>query len=579
MRVFPFSLVSIEIQGNKFDDPDRIFISMERTFESASTLKEDIRELIPEFYTLPEMFLNKNNLNLTQNKLDSEGKAIIVNDVELPLWCNNLSFNFISELRKNLEKNDLKINKWIDLIFGYLQRGEKAEENHNIFMAQSYENIVKIDKIIDEDERNSLMRLVEVGMTPKQIFRKETAQKNERNQRNWKYIYESKKLFVFSIIIPKYDDLVKKLNENKSINKENKEFIYPKIIKLKCIDSKELLLINEYNNIIRFKYKSNLDKHIIENKEMFQVQNISSEYSPSYTISFKDTPIVLYNNNKYMIKAGFWDGRIEMNSLVLDQKEKTYAKKNYYVKEGPVLLMEITKDEKILICGTKTGCLICFSIEKFSLNLIKKLYSHSDEITSININDNLNMFATSSLDGYINLHILPNFELVRSIKICNTNINSYNENDSEFYYANNVFLSSSPVACVTVFISSKRLFRSFTINGEFIEEIQETNNLNYIKCPIIFNDLDFQDYIIYGTDDGTIKIRKFPHLELINSVCPKEGNEIISMDISKDNKYCYIWLDNNEIFVIKDLYVDSEKDKKRISKIDKEMEQVKEYSD
>ena len=579
MRVFPFSLVSIEIQGNKFDDPDRIFISMERTFESASTLKEDIRELIPEFYTLPEMFLNKNNLNLTQNKLDSEGKAIIVNDVELPLWCNNLSFNFISELRKNLEKNDLKINKWIDLIFGYLQRGEKAEENHNIFMAQSYENIVKIDKIIDEDERNSLMRLVEVGMTPKQIFRKETTQKNERNQRNWKYIYESKKLFVFSIIIPKYDDLVKKLNENKSINKENKESIYPKIIKLKCIDSKELLLINEYNNIIRFKYKSNLDKHIIENKEMFQVQNISSEYSPSYTISSKDTPIVLYNNNKYMIKAGFWDGRIEMNSLVLDQKEKTYAKKNYYVKEGPVLLMEITKDEKILICGTKTGCLICFSIEKFSLNLIKKLYSHSDEITSININDNLNMFATSSLDGYINLHILPNFELVRSIKICNTNINSYNENDSEFYYANNVFLSSSPVACVTVFISSKRIFRSFTINGEFIEEIQETNNLNYIKCPIIFNDLDFQDYIIYGTDDGTIKIRKFPHLELINSVCPKEGNEIISMDISKDNNYCYIWLNNNEIFVIKDLYVDSEKDKKRISKIDKEMEQVKEDSD
>jgi WD40 repeat protein len=384
---------------------------------------------------------------------------------------------------------------------------------------------------------------------------------------------------VFSIIIPKYDDLVKKLNENKSINKENKEFIYPKIIKLKCIDSKELLLINEYNNIIKFKYKSNLDKHIIENKEMFQVQNISSEYSPSYTISSKDSPIVLYNNNKYMIKAGFWDGRIEMNSLVLDQKEKTYAKKNYYVKEGPVLLMEITKDEKILICGTKTGCLICFSIEKFSLNLIKKLYSHSDEITSININDNLNMFATSSLDGYINLHILPNFELVRSIKICNTNINSYNENDSEFYYANNVFLSSSPVACVTAFISSKRLFRSFTINGEFIEEIQETNNLNYIKCPIIFNDLDFQDYIIYGTDDGTIKIRKFPHLELINSICPKEGNEIISMDISKDNKYCYIWLNNNEIFVIKDLYVDSEKDKKRISKIDKEMEHVNEDSD
>ena len=60
----------------------------------------------------------------------------------------------------------------MNAIFGYLQRGEKAEENHNIFMAQSYENMVKIDKISDSNERNALMRLVEVGITPKQILRK-----------------------------------------------------------------------------------------------------------------------------------------------------------------------------------------------------------------------------------------------------------------------------------------------------------------------------------------------------------------------------------------------------------------------
>ena len=96
----------------------------------------------------------------------------------MPPWCNNQSYNFISELRRNLEKNDLNINKWIDLVFGYLQRGEKAEDHHNIFMAQSYENMVKIDKISDVDERNALMRLVEVGITPRQIFKKEYAQTN-----------------------------------------------------------------------------------------------------------------------------------------------------------------------------------------------------------------------------------------------------------------------------------------------------------------------------------------------------------------------------------------------------------------
>ena len=70
-RVFPFSLISLEIHGNKFDDPDRIFMSFERTFETASTLKEDIRELIPEFYTLPEMFLNNPLFNLPGKKFVS----------------------------------------------------------------------------------------------------------------------------------------------------------------------------------------------------------------------------------------------------------------------------------------------------------------------------------------------------------------------------------------------------------------------------------------------------------------------------------------------------------------------------
>ena len=55
-RIFPYSYVTIEIQGQNFDDPDRLFISMSKTFESASSLKDDVRELIPEFYTFPEFF-------------------------------------------------------------------------------------------------------------------------------------------------------------------------------------------------------------------------------------------------------------------------------------------------------------------------------------------------------------------------------------------------------------------------------------------------------------------------------------------------------------------------------------------
>ena len=77
VRIFPFSFVAIEIQGEKFDEPDRIFSSIPKTFESATTLKDDVRELIPEFYFLPELFLNSNNLDLAQNKVNSENELIL----------------------------------------------------------------------------------------------------------------------------------------------------------------------------------------------------------------------------------------------------------------------------------------------------------------------------------------------------------------------------------------------------------------------------------------------------------------------------------------------------------------------
>ena len=570
MRLFPFALVSIEIQGNKFDDPDRIFISLTRTFETASTLKEDVRELIPEFYTLPDMFLNKNNLNLTQDKLDAYGQKVVVHDVELPPWCNNISYNFVSEMRKNLEKNELKINKWIDLIFGSLQRGEKAEENHNIFMAQSYENMVKIDTVVDYDSRNALMRLAEVGITPKQLFKNDTKPKSDKFVAKG-YLFQTQKLFKFPVVCQRQEEITKKLYTNKSINKEYKQEIYSKIIKIKSIGPNELLLLNNLNYLTRLKFKGPPEKLSIEEKIVHQALNISSKYSPSYSISEQKQPIIFYNNNKYMIKGGFWDGRLEINSIILDSKEKEKHFSNcVYINEGPIVVMEMTKDEKILLCGTKTGFLICFSVNGHSLSIKNKIYIHNDEITSININDNLNMFATSSLDGYINLHILPSFDLIRSIKIsiCNLKFNNYGE---EFYYANNVFLSSCPLPCVTAFISTKKIFRTLTINGEFIEDREEDSN--FINCPILFNDLNFQDYIIYGTDDGMVKVRSFPNLDLINSIQPYGCNEIVSLDISQDKKYCYLWNKDNKIFVIKDLYTNTEEEqKKKLEKNEKDKE-------
>ena len=76
------------------------------------------------------------------------------------------------QLNKNLENDKLNINKWLDLIFGVKQREKKEEEANNIYMGNffSYQGNVKIDSFKDIHTKNTLLRLVEVGVTPLQLF-------------------------------------------------------------------------------------------------------------------------------------------------------------------------------------------------------------------------------------------------------------------------------------------------------------------------------------------------------------------------------------------------------------------------
>ena len=581
-RIFPYSFVSIEIQGEKFDDPNRIFHSMKKTFESCMTLKDDVRELIPEFYFLPEMFKNNNNLNLTQDLLDSDGEKIVINDVELPPWANNSPFTFVAEMRNNLEKSKNKINKWIDLIFGTYQKGEKAEEIHNIFQAQTYERMVKIDKIKDIDMRDAMMRLVEVGVTPSQIFDKDSKGKNELKElfKHGVFSYakgifldESNKLNKYYITSNNYKLIYTRLYENKTLthNKDYNEIIYPAIIAIKCLNPKNLKIFTNNNLWYNIKISNHDNKLHIEESHIYEIENNSSKFAPCYPITLNNIPFIIYNKERYIIRSGFWDCHLEISILKEDgdkkEKEKEKEEELYTTQftpsSGPVVTMKMTKDEKLLFCGTKYGNIVIFNVKGVTLEKNKILYDHCDSITSISINENLNMFATSSLDGYINIYTLPSFNLVRSIRIsskvkCDINDYDYNElKTNEFLYADNLFLSSCPLPCLTFYILSKRVFKSYTINGEFISKVKEEIDTGSLKCPIIFQNLNFQDFLIYGTDDGYVKIRSFPGMKLVNSIKPFEGQEIKALELSPDKRFCYIWSHKDKIAVIKDLNTSS----------------------
>ena len=161
------------------------------------------------------------------------------------------------------------------------------------------------------------------------------------------------------------------------------------------------------------------------------------------------------------------------------------------------------------------------------------------------------MFATSSKDGYIMLFTLPSFNLIRSIYIP-----SLFKDESEFIYADNVFLSNFPLPSITVFINKKKMFKTFTINGHFMQDLKEEEEINNIKYPIVFTSFEYQDYLIYGTSNGLIKIRKFPEMELVNNVNPfNNGKSIECLCLSLDQKYCFAWSSSNDIAVISNCFI------------------------
>ena len=64
IRMEPFTSHFLKLQGGKWDHADRMFDSVERTWENVMTNTSDVKELIPEFYYLPHFLQNLNRFDL-----------------------------------------------------------------------------------------------------------------------------------------------------------------------------------------------------------------------------------------------------------------------------------------------------------------------------------------------------------------------------------------------------------------------------------------------------------------------------------------------------------------------------------
>jgi hypothetical protein len=214
IRLFPFTQICIEIQGTGFDTPRRLFTSIEKSFKNATSASTDVREIIPEFFYFPEIFLNINYLNM--GKLDKDN---IVNDVVTP--CSNNPFEFIYTMKNVLEneKVSYNINNWIDLIFGYKQNGKNAEKYYNILRDVCSKFNPEKDCEDEKELEQKINEICEMGINPIQLFKKPHP-KREKHQKIKAFFYKNIYLQYF-----KAKENIEKINNNEYDNiKEMKQY-------------------------------------------------------------------------------------------------------------------------------------------------------------------------------------------------------------------------------------------------------------------------------------------------------------------------------------------------------------------
>eukprot|EP00951_Prasinocladus_malaysianus_P022641 scaffold190350_cov25-Prasinocladus_malaysianus.AAC.1 len=82
----------------------------------------------PQMYYQPEMLLNSNGFDLGQRQ-----DGTVLGDVALPPWADGSPDEFVRIMREALESEHVSnhLHEWIDLVFGFRQRGKAAEEAVN----------------------------------------------------------------------------------------------------------------------------------------------------------------------------------------------------------------------------------------------------------------------------------------------------------------------------------------------------------------------------------------------------------------------------------------------------------------
>ncbi|XP_069790231.1 neurobeachin-like protein 1 isoform X3 [Narcine bancroftii] len=545
IRVEPFTTLHIQLQSGRFDCADRQFHSIPATWQALMENPNDVKELIPEFFYFPEFLENQNRFDLGRLQICKER----VNDVILPPWATSPE-DFIYKHRKALESEYVSahLHEWIDLIFGYKQRGPDAVEALNVFYYCTYEGAVDLDAIADEKERKALEGMISnFGQTPCQLLKEphpcrlsaDEALKRQAKLDNcplnvFQHQTELKSFFVEGISdsIPIVKAVVPKNQARSFISQGSPDTLVT--VSQNCLIGTHGWL--PYDKVISNYFTFSRDPTL---PNLRAQRYVNGPFTPGLEVTSK--LFVVSHDGKLIFSVGHWDNSIRVTSIA---KGKLIGQ---HIRHMDIVTCLATDYCGIhLISGSRdTTCMIWQILQQggmpvgLALKPMQILYGHTEEIASVAISTELDMAISGSKDGTVIIHTIRRGQYMRTLRPpCESSLP---------LTIPNLSVSWEGHIIVNTVIEGKSNFKDknalhlYSVNGKHLtsETIMEQISDMCVSG----------EHIVLGSVEGFLCIRDLYSLKLSNAPLSMRL-PIYCVSITKENSHILVGLEDGKLIIV-----------------------------
>ncbi|XP_024540202.1 BEACH domain-containing protein B isoform X1 [Selaginella moellendorffii] len=521
LRLEPFSSFHRTLQGGKFDHADRLFHSIQNTYANCLTNTSDVKEIIPEFFYMPEFLVNTNSYYIG---VKQDGQHL--NNVILPPWAKGSPEEFIRLNREALESEHTSENlhRWIDLIFGYKQRGKPAVEAANIFYYLTYEGTVELETMEDARQRASVEdQIANFGQTPIQLFKKKHPKRGPPVPLLRPLYYSPASTTLVSTIPSR------SLSFGKS--DEDHPVLYighcdGKIISVtsQMVVSSRMWLTPSMPPSGSFTFSSSQDSTYGLGSEEWPCHKVRGYFTESFPDSFCFCALPAIST-VYLISCGHWDNSFKLMSLTDGQTVQSLCQH-----KDVVTCASVAADGSIVATGSRDTTVMVWETQ-LSSNRTKRsdsklavsdkprhvLCGHDDAVTCVVVRTELDLVVSGSEDGTCILYTLRQGRYVRSL------VHPSRKSIS--------LLVVSPHGLVGLFSNKDLNFHSFSVNGKHLASAELNGRLSCMELS------SCGEFVVCGGDQGYVTVRKLHSLELVHRY-DTAGSPIVSLCVTPED--CFL---------------------------------------